>query len=669
MALTIQEVKLLGIPVQTEMKEAKVHIAYGEHATAKIIVAVQEGFSFSQWVRVQDDVPFSLVEVKEGKEIPWFIGILDEYSLSEQTGEYILTIELISLSVLWDDQENHRSFQDIQMTYQDVVNRIVAERGDFSARYYAGEEKIGQPIFQSKETDWEFLNRLFARLSQGVIPEVRFPNRIISCGMVKQTKSIEIAPEQLPQSKFWSGDYYKMGGRDTKQQPNDFFVYIWETDLHYQIGDSLILEGQSYTIAKKEAIFERAAWKFRYELRSKVLRRPYANRKLQGIKYSGTVLKRENESVYLHLHIDQTQDLATAYPFPYRPIMGNMVYTMPEVGETVYLSMDSEKDHDARVIHSIRCRRPLATQVHNPNNRYYHTNHIKQVQLRPKDLNFYAASYMEKPESIPEPLAVEMSDERGIALQSPYLMEMKSGKDILIEGEHILIEGKKQVTLAKAGVIPTMLNLSEKFDAVGGKVVLLGEEKKDFLQMIKSSTNNPNGVPSTGNGGNDSPDDNVLSKEFEQQEEEFKDQYSEGSDKINSKLIRQYVKELKEHTGMKLTKSQKNKLAEALRNNEYTKLSPAEAIEHRTEFNKRKNNIIKDWEINTGKKWPTYTEDVINEKGKVTRKAGDRYDAHHIIENSYGGEHEWWNIHPAEFPKKHQGGIHGSGSAANELFK
>ncbi len=33
-----------------------------------------------------------------------------------------------------------------------------------------------------------------------------------------------------------------------------------------------------------------------------------------------------------------------------------------------------------------------------------------------------------------------------------------------------------------------------------------------------------------------------------------------------------------------------------------------------------------------------------------------------------GGEHEWWNIHSAKFPNEHQSGIHGTGSAANELF-
>lgn len=35
----------------------------------------------------------------------------------------------------------------------------------------------------------------------------------------------------------------------------------------------------------------------------------------------------------------------------------------------------------------------------------------------------------------------------------------------------------------------------------------------------------------------------------------------------------------------------------------------------------------------------------------------------------FGGDNEWWNIHPAKFPDEHQIGIHGSGSPSKELFK
>lgn len=58
----------------------------------------------------------------------------------------------------------------------------------------------------------------------------------------------------------------------------------------------------------------------------------------------------------------------------------------------------------------------------------------------------------------------------------------------------------------------------------------------------------------------------------------------------------------------------------------------------------------------------------MSEANKVLRKNGYNYDAHHIIELSYGGPNIWWNMHPAAFPNEHQGGIHRKGSIGNELF-
>lgn len=140
--------------------------------------------------------------------------------------------------------------------------------------------------------------------------------------------------------------------------------------------------------------------------------------------------------------------------------------------------------------------------------------------------------------------------------------------------------------------------------------------------------------------------------------------------KIDSDTIKKYIRDIEGRTGRELPKNQIEKLKEALRNKEYKKMSPIETAKHRAEFDKVKNKVIKEWEENTGQKWPEYNENVISEKtGKIIRKKGDKYDAHHIIENTFGGEHEWWNMHPTKFPNEHQAGIHGTGSPANTLFK
>ena len=109
-------------------------------------------------------------------------------------------------------------------------------------------------------------------------------------------------------------------------------------------------------------------------------------------------------------------------------------------------------------------------------------------------------------------------------------------------------------------------------------------------------------------------------------------------------------------------------LKDALRKRTFTKLTPAQTKVHRRQFSGVKDDLIRQWEQNTGRQWPRYQEQVLSKKGVPYREVGDPFDAHHIIENSYGGPHEWWNIHPAATPGQHQGGIHRSGGPASEIF-
>ncbi|MBC1606023.1 hypothetical protein HCJ39_14995 [Listeria rocourtiae] len=139
---------------------------------------------------------------------------------------------------------------------------------------------------------------------------------------------------------------------------------------------------------------------------------------------------------------------------------------------------------------------------------------------------------------------------------------------------------------------------------------------------------------------------------------------------INSGLVRSYIRDVEQQTSRKIVKIQVDALKNALRTKEYTKLTPAETTKHRVKFDGNKSKLITEWETKLEEKWPTYSENVYSDRnGKIIRRTGEKYDAHHIIENTFGGEHEWWNIHPAKFPNEHQAGIHGAGSPARELFK
>ncbi|QUG85584.1 WXG100 family type VII secretion target [Bacillus nitratireducens] len=138
---------------------------------------------------------------------------------------------------------------------------------------------------------------------------------------------------------------------------------------------------------------------------------------------------------------------------------------------------------------------------------------------------------------------------------------------------------------------------------------------------------------------------------------------------LNTPRFQEYLGQVEEITNRKIPENQRELLQEHLENNGYERLSKEEVDTRRNEFRSEKNKLIVEWEKETNQTWPTYAEEVISKRGKVTRRIEKPFDAHHLIENAHGGEHEWWNMHPAKYPDEHQGGIHAKESISREIFK
>ena len=142
----------------------------------------------------------------------------------------------------------------------------------------------------------------------------------------------------------------------------------------------------------------------------------------------------------------------------------------------------------------------------------------------------------------------------------------------------------------------------------------------------------------------------------------------EVGEKIDKKLIPKYFQEVETITNREIKPQQMEKLQKALKEQDFVKLDSEKSCLHRKLFDNARDRLIDEWEKNTGDKWPVYKQDVLNDKGEVIRKAGQRFDAHHLIESSFGGPNAWWNLHPAAFPEEHQAGIHAANSLAKVIF-
>lgn len=132
--------------------------------------------------------------------------------------------------------------------------------------------------------------------------------------------------------------------------------------------------------------------------------------------------------------------------------------------------------------------------------------------------------------------------------------------------------------------------------------------------------------------------------------------------------FKDYLIDVEKATGRKISPKQLRLLKESIDKNGYKKLPPKQSHAHRSKFNSRKSEIILDWEKEYGEKWPTYKEPVFSRKGKVIRLTGDRYDCHHIVECSWGGDNQWYNQIPAKHPDEHQQYIHRKDGPADRIF-
>jgi len=104
------------------------------------------------------------------------------------------------------------------------------------------------------------------------------------------------------------------------------------------------------------------------------------------------------------------------------------------------------------------------------------------------------------------------------------------------------------------------------------------------------------------------------------------------------------------------------------------KISPELNAKMHEEFYKERQNLIKQWEAENERPWPTYEKDVwiTNKEGEpvLIRQTGAKYDVHHIQPLCLGGKNEVGNITPlrADVHFDHRG-VHELGSPFDKLNK
>lgn len=302
----------------------------------------------------------------EDRERPWFSGIIDTFSLTEKGGLRHISVHCSSYTSLLDRTLSSRAFQNSALRYRDLLEaagKHFEQKNRLLVTAKEARQKIGAPVIQYQETDWEFLKRMAGRLHTFVIPEITYPMTQLSIGCIRGERHIVEEDEVEEYEEILDLDRLR---RDGNRQSKLFYLsHRIRISENYELGDRIQWKDQEFRIIEKNLILERGAIAGEYLLGFEpgfCLEEQY-NRNIRGISLSGSVIGRKEGMLKVHLDIDAKQEPEQAYWYPYTPMTGNIMYSVPELGTRVLLNIASEREEDAKVSCCVRAESTVALPV------------------------------------------------------------------------------------------------------------------------------------------------------------------------------------------------------------------------------------------------------------------------------------------------------------------
>ena len=323
---------------------------------------------------VTQDTPIKITVSDDGiEEDILFQGLIQYTNVFYENGVYQIILTAAAYDIKLDKAVNSHSYQDTSSTYIQIIkNTMKNYQGIVSCDTSA--VKVGYPVIQYKETDWQFCKRMASGMGFGVFSNPTSTTPHLDLGLVEKTENV-----------FFRTDEYKVCVDETcfyaENNKKEFLYYLIETDKNYEIGTGAYYQGQKRYIFEKIAELVNDSLIFRYKLGSKCqfMETKQYNEKIAGMSLEGDVVKTDKQAVYLRLTIDG-QDAIGQYPYPWAPLSGNIMYCMPQIGTKASLYFPDHDEKNAIAVNSIHINTDCFGFL-NFQNRGLATEHGRQIQL------------------------------------------------------------------------------------------------------------------------------------------------------------------------------------------------------------------------------------------------------------------------------------------------
>ncbi len=438
--------------------EMKVEQSLNHHAAMylKGIVPKENGDS-----GVMDTDDSTVVTVSDQDGVI-FRGLVQNIRASFQGEVCYLEVWAASFSVKADTDVLSRSFQDGGMNYQQIGELMAGENG-LSLSMEASALSVNNLLLQYQETNWEFLKRIASHNHSVLLPSVEEPKFYF--GIPKGNQKGSLLSYRFSVGKN-IGRYRRHTGAGVDAAPDDSLEYmVTADDSVLSIGDTVDYNGNALFVRAALIHLADAVLTCRYVLcPENGLKVPVSyNQHITGLTLSGQVLEVNQDTVKVLLCVDESQDTAKAYAFPYiTPYSAENhtgLYLMPEPGDVVNIQFPTEDESLAVALSSYR--QVESDRMGDPNVKYLRTPNDKEIKISPEEILITAKT---------GGLYIRLNQDDGIEVFSQHgiMVNTLSSIDVTAAGHISLTAGTNILMNAGAGYT---VSAGKRIDARAGKAV------------------------------------------------------------------------------------------------------------------------------------------------------------------------------------------------------
>ena len=416
-------------------------------------------------VMVHPNGDSSLLQKLEGQKIKIlhktdlvFMGIIMQAEWLEQSDYNCLRVQAVTLSWDMDIQRHSRTFQAESKTLADVANAIAGAYGIQVA--VQDNPVLPHMVYQHEETDWQFLVRLAETTGHFLFTNCA-SNRIeLSLGFVPFSERKLEADDRIDNISLPVSTCLKVKENIRPKTMSCEFQDIGLTtyDLQLTAGHGLEYEYRTQAVLESRITSTDDLLVNHITLRHKEGCRPTAEEELRCTnmpqQLTGTILAVEGTNVKVKFDCDEQQNIDEACWIPYENTVNNYQYSMPDVGDHVFVYF--EENGEKVALGSHRGELGGNPDYDAPENRNL-TSTNNMVQFQPNSVVMIAGR------SGADSASITADDSHGIRVASNHDVVVKSEQDIVIQS------GTNSVEDTSGKLVPGFGRGYDKYIGEGGQ--------------------------------------------------------------------------------------------------------------------------------------------------------------------------------------------------------